>query len=37
MVTFDVAVPKSLSGDERAALESLAQTLGGNPRDHLGV
>lgn len=37
LVTFDVVVPKELSADERAAVETLAENLGGNPREQLGV
>jgi len=37
LVTFDVVVPDKLSGDERAAVESLAEKLPQNPREHLGV
>jgi molecular chaperone DnaJ len=37
LVTFDVVVPKELDDDGRAALEQLAASLPGNPREHLGV
>lgn len=37
LVTFDVAVPQKLSASERAAIEALAGTLEGNPRQHLGI
>jgi molecular chaperone DnaJ len=35
LVTFDVAVPKSLSKEQRAAVEALAKTLPEAPREHL--
>ena len=37
LVTFDVVVPHELGDDTRAAIEQLATTLPGNPREHLGV
>ena len=38
LVTVDVAVPQSLTDDERAAIEALAAaTNGRSPRAHLGV
>ena len=37
LVTFDVVVPGELDDDARAAVEQLATTLPGNPREHLGV
>jgi molecular chaperone DnaJ len=37
LVTFEVAVPKKLSGTEREAVEALARTLTANPRETLGV
>jgi len=37
LVTFDIVVPNELSDDERAAVEALAERLGGNPREELGV
>lgn len=37
LVTFDVAVPKTLSTEEREAVEQLAERLTANPREHLGV
>jgi len=37
LVTFDVVVPHELDDDARAAIEQLASSLPGNPREHLGV
>ncbi len=37
LVTFEVAVPQTLSAAERKAVEELGQTLTGNPREHLEV
>jgi molecular chaperone DnaJ len=37
LVTFDVVVPHELDDDARAAVEQLASSLPGNPREHLGV
>ena len=37
LVTFDVAVPKSLDDGERKAVEALGDALRANPREHLGV
>ena len=37
LVTFDVVVPHELGDDARAAVEQLAASLPGNPREHLGV
>ena len=37
LVTFDVVVPKELDDDAKAAIETLAAALPGNPREHLGV
>jgi molecular chaperone DnaJ len=37
LVTFDVVVPHELDDDARAAVEQLATSLPGNPREHLGV
>ena len=37
LVTVQVAVPTSLTDDQRDALESLADTLPAAPREHLGV
>jgi molecular chaperone DnaJ len=37
LVTVEVAVPSTLSDDERAAVESLAENLAQNPRSHLEV
>jgi molecular chaperone DnaJ len=37
LVTFDVVVPHELDDDARAAVEQLAGSLPGNPREHLGV
>jgi molecular chaperone DnaJ len=37
LVTFDVVVPQELDDDGRAAVEQLASSLPGNPREHLGV
>jgi molecular chaperone DnaJ len=36
-VTFEVAVPKTLSADERKAVEALGEVLTADPRGHLGV
>src|SRR5437868_530770 len=37
LVTFDVVVPHELDENSRAAVEQLAASLPGNPREHLGV
>ena len=37
IVTFEVVVPERLTADERDAVESLAEKLTSNPREHLGV
>jgi molecular chaperone DnaJ len=37
LVTFDVVVPQELDDDAKAAIETLAAALPGNPREHLGV
>jgi len=37
LVTFDVVIPHELDDDARAAVEQLAGSLPGNPREHLGV
>jgi molecular chaperone DnaJ len=37
LVTFEVVVPKKVTGDQRAAVEALAEKLDDNPRAHLGV
>lgn len=37
LVTFEVAIPKQLSDEERAAVEALATTFDDNPRARLGV
>jgi len=37
LVTVQVAVPSKLTDEQRAALESLAETLPSAPREHLGV
>jgi molecular chaperone DnaJ len=37
LVTVDVVVPSHLTDDQRKAVEALAKTLDGSPRQHLGV
>jgi molecular chaperone DnaJ len=37
LVTFEVIVPKELDADQRHAVETLAEKLATNPREHLGV
>jgi len=37
LVTVDVVVPAELTDDQRKAVEALAKTLHGSPREHLGV
>lgn len=37
LVTVEVAVPGSLTDDQRAAVEAFAAATDGSPRDHLGV
>jgi DnaJ-class molecular chaperone len=37
LVTVDVVVPRTLSDEQRQALEALAATESANPRAHLGV
>jgi molecular chaperone DnaJ len=37
MVTFEVVMPTHLTDEQRAAIEALAETLPGNPREELGV
>ena len=37
LVTVEVAVPPTMDGAERRAVEALAQVTGRNPRQHLGV
>ncbi len=37
LVTFDVVVPTELDDDAKSAVEALAATLPGNPREFLGV
>ncbi len=37
LVTVEVAVPTTLSEEERSAIEALAAVSAGNPRAHLGV
>jgi molecular chaperone DnaJ len=37
LVTFEVQVPAELTEQQRAAVETLAGELPGNPREHLGV
>jgi molecular chaperone DnaJ len=37
LVTVDVVVPAHLTEDQRHAVEALAKTLDGSPRQHLGV
>jgi molecular chaperone DnaJ len=37
LVTVDVAVPKSLTDEQRAAVEALAAASDDSPRDYLGV
>jgi len=37
LVTFDIAVPPSVSAEERAAIEALADAMKWNPRADLGV
>jgi molecular chaperone DnaJ len=37
LVTFEVAVPKKLTAEERKAIEEFGVVLKGNPREHLGV
>jgi molecular chaperone DnaJ len=37
LVTVDVVVPRTLSAEQRQAVEALAATESVNPRAHLGV
>jgi molecular chaperone DnaJ len=37
LVTVDIVVPAALTADQRKAVEALAKTLDGSPREHLGV
>jgi len=37
LVTFDVVVPTQLTDEEREAVATLGERLGGNPREQLGV
>jgi molecular chaperone DnaJ len=37
MVTLEVVVPSALTGEQRAAIEALAEKLPGNPREQMGV
>ena len=37
LVTVDIVVPSELTDDQRKAVEALARTLDGSPREHLGV
>ncbi|MGH9022141.1 MAG: DnaJ C-terminal domain-containing protein, partial [Acidimicrobiia bacterium] len=37
LVTVDLVVPKSLTDEQRQAVEALAIVSAGNPRAHLGV
>jgi DnaJ-class molecular chaperone len=37
LVTVDVTVPKSLTEEQRAAVEALAAASDDSPRDYLGV
>jgi molecular chaperone DnaJ len=37
LVTVDIVVPAALTDDQRKAVEALAKTLDGSPREHLGV
>jgi molecular chaperone DnaJ len=37
LVTFEVAVPKKLSAEERKAVENVRDVLTGDPREHLEV
>lgn len=37
LATVDVVVPRTLTDDQRAAVERLAQLMPDDPRDHLGV
>jgi molecular chaperone DnaJ len=37
LVTVDVTVPKTMSDEQRAAVEALAAASDDSPRDYLGV
>lgn len=37
LVTIEVAVPAKLTGEQRKAVEALAEATPGSPREHLGV